>query len=128
MAIEAIQAQPEFPAQSEVRSSLSEQWRREIADRSPCSISDVFCLYIKTKSYHWHMRGPHFRDYHGLLDEQAHSSFGMTDEIAERAGKLGEATVYSIWRDCEWTPTRRRTGSEIDATTMLRELHQDNIA
>ena len=86
MAIEAIQAQPEFPAQSEVRSSLSEQWRREIADRSPCSISDVFCLYIETKSYHWHMRSPHFRDYHGLLDEQAHSSFGMTDEIAERAG------------------------------------------
>ena len=72
MAIEAIQAQPEFPAQSEVRSSLSEQWRREIAVDLRALISDVFCLYIKTKSYHWHMRGPHFRDYHGLLDEQAH--------------------------------------------------------
>jgi hypothetical protein len=53
MAIEAIQAQPILPAHSEVRISLSEQWRREIAGRSPYSISDVVCLYIKTKSYHW---------------------------------------------------------------------------
>ena len=127
MAIEAIQPRPIFPAQSEVRSSLSEQWRREIAVDLRALISDVFCLYIKTKSYHWHMRGPHFRDYHGLLDEQAHSSFGMTDEIAERAGKLGEATVYSIGEIANGHRLADNTGSEIDATTMLRELHQDNI-
>ena len=59
-------------------------------------LSDVFALYLKTKNFHWHMSGPHFRDYHLMLDEQADQIFSMTDAIAERARKLGAATIRSI--------------------------------
>ena len=59
-------------------------------------LADVFALYVKTKNFHWHMSGPHFRDYHLLLDEQATQIFGMTDEIAERARKLGGTTIRSV--------------------------------
>src|SRR5215467_9061875 len=59
-------------------------------------LADVFALYLKTKSFHWHMRGPHFRDYHLLLDEHGDQLFAMTDEIAERTRKLGGTTLRSI--------------------------------
>src|SRR5947208_8718806 len=59
-------------------------------------LADVFALYVKTKNFHWHMSGPHFRDYHLLLDEQSEQLFAMTDDIAERARKLGAATIRSI--------------------------------
>jgi starvation-inducible DNA-binding protein len=59
-------------------------------------LADVFALYMKTKNFHWHMRGRHFRDYHLLLDEHAEHIFAMTDAIAERARKLGGATLHSI--------------------------------
>jgi starvation-inducible DNA-binding protein len=59
-------------------------------------LSDVFALYLKTKNFHWHMTGPHFRDYHLMLDEQGDQIFSMTDVIAERARKLGCATIRSI--------------------------------
>ena len=59
-------------------------------------LADVFALYVKTKNFHWHMTGRHFRDYHLLLDEQATQVFAMTDEIAERARKLGGTTIRSI--------------------------------
>jgi len=59
-------------------------------------LADVFALYVKTKNFHWHMSGPHFRDYHLLLDEQATQIFAMTDDIAERARKLGGTTIRSI--------------------------------
>src|SRR5580693_6543419 len=59
-------------------------------------LADVFALYMKTKNFHWHMSGPHFRDYHLLLDEQATQVFAMTDDIAERARKLGGTTIRSV--------------------------------
>src|SRR5258705_7972828 len=59
-------------------------------------LADVFALYVKTKNFHWHMSGPHFRDYHLLLDEQADQIFAMTDEIAERARKIGASSLRSI--------------------------------
>jgi len=59
-------------------------------------LADVFALYLKTKNFHWHMSGRHFRDYHLLLDEQAEQIFAMTDDIAERARKLGGNTLHSI--------------------------------
>src|ERR1700751_2853823 len=59
-------------------------------------LADVFTLYVKTKNFHWHMSGKHFRDYHLLLDEQASQIFAMTDEIAERARKIGGTTIHSI--------------------------------
>ncbi len=59
-------------------------------------LADVFALYMKTKNFHWHMSGAHFRDYHLLLDEQSQQIFAMTDDIAERARKIGGATLHSI--------------------------------
>src|SRR5215469_2505788 len=59
-------------------------------------LADVFTLYVKTKNFHWHMSGRHFRDYHLLLDEQAEQIFAMTDDLAERARKIGGATIHSI--------------------------------
>src|SRR5438270_4397202 len=59
-------------------------------------LADVFALYVKTKNFHWHMTGPHFRDYHLLLDEQAEQLFAMTDDIAERARKIGGTTLRSV--------------------------------
>src|SRR5271156_5464989 len=68
----------------------------EISNSLRQLLADVFALYVKTKNFHWHMSGAHFRDYHLLLDEQAEQVFEMTDDIAERARKLGGTTLHSI--------------------------------
>src|ERR1043165_6476004 len=69
---------------------------KDIAAAMNAVLADVFTLYLKTKNFHWHMSGPHFRDYHLLLDEQADQAFAMTDPIAERIRKLGGTTLRSI--------------------------------
>src|SRR5450432_4467745 len=69
---------------------------KDIAGAMNGILADVFALYIKTKNFHWHLSGPHFRDYHLLLDEQADQIFAMTDAIAERVRKLGGITLHSI--------------------------------
>jgi starvation-inducible DNA-binding protein len=89
-------------------------------------LADVFTLYLKSKNFHWHMSGPHFRDYHLLLDDQAEQLFAMTDEIAERARKLGARTIHSVG---DISRFRRLDDSEEERVlphTMLCELHQDN--
>ena len=89
-------------------------------------LADVFALYLKTKNFHWHMSGAHFRDYHLLLDEQAGQIFAMTDDIAERARKLGGTTIRSI---SDITKHQRLTDNNKDAVTpndMLLELRNDN--
>ena len=68
----------------------------EISRELRTLLADVFALYLKTKNFHWHMSGPHFRDYHLLLDEQGDQIFAMTDDIAERARKIGGTTLRSI--------------------------------
>src|ERR1700680_2670682 len=78
---------------SETPSDLNSDSVVEISGALRKLLADVFALYVKTKNFHWHMSGPHFRDYHLLLDEQATQIFAMTDEIAERARKLGGATA-----------------------------------
>src|ERR1700679_608378 len=67
-----------------------------IASALTAILADVFALYIKTKNFHWHVSGPHFRDYHLLLDEQSEQLFAMTDDIAERARKIGALTIRSV--------------------------------
>src|SRR6202158_2529831 len=69
---------------------------RDISGALNVLLADMFALYVKTKNFHWHMSGPHFRDYHLLLDEQAEQLFAMTDPIAERVRKLGGITLRSI--------------------------------
>src|SRR6202167_1761015 len=69
---------------------------RDIAAALNGLLADVFALYLKTKNFHWHMSGPHFRDYHLMLDEQSDQIFAMTDVLAERVRKLGQLTLHSI--------------------------------
>src|SRR4030095_16422794 len=78
------------------RSDLRAAATRVIAGAMNAILADVFALYVKTKNFHWHISGPHFRDYHLLLDEQAEQLFAMTDPIAERVRKLGQPTLKSI--------------------------------
>jgi starvation-inducible DNA-binding protein len=89
-------------------------------------LADVFALYLKTKSFHWHMSGPHFRDYHLLLDEQAAQLLAMTDAIAERTRKIGGRTLSSIGD----ISRRQRLGDDdhaiLSATEMLTMLCSDN--
>ena len=69
---------------------------KEITAALNALLADVFCLYFKTKNFHWHMSGPHFRDYHLLLDDHADQIFAMSDDIAERARKIGGTTIRSV--------------------------------
>src|SRR6202161_4251341 len=89
-------------------------------------LADVFVLYLKTKNFHWHMSGPHFRDYHLLLDEHADQIFAMTDEIAERARKIGAATIRSIGDVARHQRLKDNDEEAVTAKEMLTELRADN--
>jgi starvation-inducible DNA-binding protein len=89
-------------------------------------LADVFALYVKTKSFHWHMSGPHFRDYHLLLDEQAEQLFAMTDVIAERVRKIGGTTLRSIGHIHRLQRVEDNNSERVTATDMLTELLHDN--
>ncbi len=98
----------------------------EISDVLRQLLADVFALYLKTKNFHWHMSGPHFRDYHLLLDEQADQIFAMTDAIAERARKIGGTTLRSI-RDISRHQRLQDSHAEVvSPKDMLLELAEDN--
>ncbi|UWM75642.1 DNA starvation/stationary phase protection protein [Rhizobium sp. WSM4643] len=107
-------------------SSLSTNAITDISAALTALLADVFTLYVKTKNFHWHMSGPHFRDYHLLLDEQAEQIFAMTDDIAERARKIGGATLRSIGQIAR---QQRLSDNDADFVTpedMLSELREDN--
>ena len=91
-------------------------------------LADAFALYLKTKNFHWHMSGPHFRDYHLLLDEQGEQIFAMTDELAERVRKIGGATVKSIGHIARLQRIKDNNEEFVAAVDMLRELMEDNKA
>ena len=88
-------------------------------------LADVFALYLKTKNFHWHMSGPHFRDYHLLLDEHADQIFEMTDEIAERVRKVGGTTLHSIGQICRLQRISDNDADYVTPADMLSELHED---
>ena len=89
-------------------------------------LADVFALYLKTKNFHWHMSGPHFRDYHLLLDEQGEQIFDMTDDVAERARKIGGATLRSIGDIARRQRILDNDADYVDPKDMLAELRDDN--
>src|SRR5271165_3468988 len=89
-------------------------------------LADVFALYLKTKNFHWHMSGPHFRDYHLLLDEQADQLYAMTDPIAERVRKTGGATLRSIGHIARMQRIKDNDAEYVDPLDMLAELREDN--
>jgi starvation-inducible DNA-binding protein len=89
-------------------------------------LADVFVLYLKTKNFHWHMSGPHFRDYHLLLDEQGEQVFAMTDDIAERVRKIGGTTIHSIGHIGRLQRLLDNDADFVTPRDMLAELRDDN--
>jgi starvation-inducible DNA-binding protein len=89
-------------------------------------LADAFALYLKTKNFHWHVSGPHFRDYHLMLDEQAETIFATTDELAERVRKIGGTTLRSIGQISKLQSLEDNNEDFVDPADMLRELMADN--
>jgi starvation-inducible DNA-binding protein len=100
---------------------------RDISAALAGVLADVFALYLKTKNFHWHMSGPHFRDYHLLLDEQGEQIFAMTDPIAERARKIGGTTLRSIGQIARLQRIPDNDADHVDPQDMLAELRDDNM-
>src|SRR5216117_2986086 len=99
---------------------------KDIAGAMNAILADVFALYLKTKNFHWHMSGPHFRDYHLLLDEQADQLFAMTDPIAERIRKVGGSTLRSIGHIGRLQRVLDNDTEYVEPLDMLAELADDN--
>lgn len=99
---------------------------KDIAGAMNAILADVFALYLKTKNFHWHMSGSHFRDYHLLLDEQADQLFAMTDPIAERIRKVGGSTLRSIGHISRLQRVEDNDAEYVDAQDMLAEVREDN--
>src|SRR3979409_1739094 len=99
---------------------------RDISGALNILLADMFALYLKTKNFHWHVSGPHFRDYHLLLDEQADQIFATTDAIAERVRKIGGATLRSIGHVGRLQRVRDNEAEDVTPLDMLTELHDDN--
>ena len=99
---------------------------RDVAAAMNAILADVFALYLKTKNFHWHMSGPHFRDYHLLLDEQGDQLFAMTDPIAERIRKLGGTTLRSIGHIARTQRVLDNDAEYVEPSDMLAELCDDN--
>lgn len=105
---------------------LSTDAVRDISAAMNGILADVFALYLKTKNFHWHMSGPHFRDYHVLLDEQADQIYAMADPIAERIRKLGGTTLRSIGHIARTQRILDNDAEYVDPSDMLAELCDDN--
>jgi len=109
-----------------VPTDLNREGVAQISESLKLLLADVFALYLKTKSFHWHISGPHFRDYHLLLDEQAAQVFAMSDDIAERTRKIGGITLRSISDISRHQRLRDSNDTSLSATDMLAELCFDN--
>src|SRR5258707_12916184 len=106
--------------------TLSEQAVHEISKALIPLLSDVFALYLKTKNFHWHMSGPHFRDYHLMLDDQGDQLFAMTDAIAERVRKIGGTTVRSIGQISRLQRIMDNNAEYVEPLDMIAELRENN--
>ena len=107
---------------------LSQEAVNQIAKALNGILADAFALYLKTKNFHWHVSGPHFRDYHLLFDEQAAEILGTTDEIAERIRKIGGTTLRSVGHIGKLQSIDDNNEGFVPARDMLRELMNDNKA
>jgi len=105
---------------------LTSKGTRDISAVMNGILADVFALYLKTKNFHWHVSGPHFRDYHLLLDEQGEQIFAMTDPIAERIRKLGGMTIRSIGHIARSQRILDNDAEYVEPADMLAELCEDN--
>jgi starvation-inducible DNA-binding protein len=128
----SIEVTQELERRQEARlitpTDLKAEATRDIAGTMNAILADVFALYLKTKNFHWHMSGPHFRDYHLLLDEQGDQLFAMTDPIAERVRKLGGTTVRSIGHIARLERVADNDAAYVEPEDMLAELREDSKA
>ena len=107
---------------------LSADATRDIGGAMNAILADVFALYLKTKNFHWHVSGPHFHDYHLMMDDQADQLFAMTDPIAERIRKVGAMTLRSIGHIARTQRVLDNDADYVEPSDMLGELCQDNQA
>src|SRR5208282_6113235 len=110
----------------QTRTDLKAEGVREISGALNVLLADVFALYLKTKNFHWHISGPHFRDYHLLLDEHGDQIFATTDDIAERVRKIGGTTVRSIGHIGRLQRVKDNDADYVTPLDMLAELREDN--
>lgn len=107
-------------------SSLGANATRDISAALNALLADMFALYVKTKNFHWHVSGPHFRDYHLMLDEHGSQIFATTDDIAERVRKIGGTTLRSIGHIARLQRVADNDAEYVTAQDMLAELKEDN--
>lgn len=115
-----------IPSDLLVRSHLEAKAGPAIAKAINPLVADAFALYVKTKNYHWHMSGSHFRDYHLLLDQQAKQIFAMIDVLAERVRKLGSLTIHSITEIAKLQNVQDDDDTFVDPKTMMSRLLNEN--
>jgi starvation-inducible DNA-binding protein len=113
-------------ARLQTPSDLSSNAIKDISASLTTLLADVFALYVKTKNFHWHISGPNFRDYHLMLDEQSEQIFAMTDEIAERARKIGGTTIRSTGHIGRLQRLKDNDADYVTPLDMLAELRDDN--
>jgi len=107
--------------------NLASDATRDLSAALTTLLADFFALYVKTKNFHWHMSGPHFRDYHLLLDEQAEQIFAATDDIAERVRKIGGTTLRSVGQIARQQRVLDNDADYVTPLDMLAELRDDNL-
>jgi starvation-inducible DNA-binding protein len=109
-------------------SDIDPQFVKDITGGLNALLADVFSLYLKTKNFHWHMSGPHFRDYHPLLDDHGDQLFAMTDDLAERVRKIGGTTLRSIGHIARLQRIPDNDAEYVTPQDMLSELHDNEKA
>src|SRR6266478_3564465 len=108
-------------------SELGAEATKNVTGALDALLADVFALYLKTKNFHWHVSGPHFRDYHLLFDEQGDQIFAITDPVAERVRKLGGTTLHSIGHIAKLQRIKDNDADFVTPQDMLAELRDDNM-
>jgi starvation-inducible DNA-binding protein len=124
MKVDDLKSRRSAPLQTPT--DLSANATRDVAAALNLLLADTFALYVKTKNFHWHMSGPHFRDYHLLLDEQADQIFAMTDALAERVRKIGGTTLCSVGHIARLQRVLDNDAEYVTPQDMLAELRDDN--
>ena len=124
--VRAIDTRGKAAAALDTPTDFSAEGVREISEHLNAILATTFALYLKTKNFHWHVSGPHFRDYHLLLDEQGEQIFASTDDLAERVRKIGGTTLRSIGQISKLQGIKDNDDSFVAPGDMLRELMSDN--
>lgn len=121
-----MQTRVQDPAPLRTPTDLKPAGVKEVTDELNVLLADMFALYVKTKNFHWHVSGPHFRDYHLMLDEQGEQIFKTTDDIAERVRKIGGTTLRSIGDIARRQRVKDDDRDFVAPADMLTELLEDN--